>query len=260
MNLFDTHCHLTHHRLRDDLDGVLARARQAGVRGIVCAASDLDEAAASRQLAHAHADLYFLAGIHPHEARNAPADYLQRLEAFSGDARCVGLGEIGLDYHYDFSPRDVQRRVLAEQLALAGRLGRKVVVHTREAFDETLAILRDSPVAPDHVLLHSCTEGVDHVRRALDWGVFISFSGIVTFKNAQDLREAARIVPRERMLVETDGPFLSPEPVRAMRNNEPANVAHVVARLAGTIGLDAEALAQQTTDNARRFFGIGPAE
>jgi TatD DNase family protein len=166
------------------------------------------------------------------------------------------VGEIGLDYHYDFSPRQAQRRVFTEQLDLARRLGRRVVVHTREALEDTLAILRASGIDARHLVFHSCTEDSAGVRRVLDTGAMVSFSGIVTFAGTDYLRQAARLAPDERLLIETDSPYLSPEPVRKMKTNEPANVAHVCACLASVRGVSPEALAELTTANARRFFAL----
>ncbi len=256
MRLIDSHCHLTHNRLRRDLDGVLQRARAAGVVACICASSDLEESRASRALAAQHDWIYFTAGTHPHSAKEVVGDHLAQLEMLAADGRCVAVGEIGLDYHYDFSPRDVQRRVFAEQLELAKRLGKKVVVHTREAFDDTLAILIESGVPGDRIVLHSCTESAANISKALGFGTSIGFSGIVTFSKTGDLRAASLLVPDDRLLIETDAPFLSPEPVRNMKHNEPANVAHIAACLAAVRGIQAEAFAEMTTANAARFFGL----
>jgi TatD DNase family protein len=257
MKLIDTHCHLNNGRLRPIASEALQRARQAGVVAVVCASADFPESYASRTLAEANTDVWFTAGVHPHDAAAAPSDLAGRLQALAGHTRCVAIGEIGLDYHYDYSPRDTQRRVFADQLALAARLDMPVVVHTREAFDDTLAILADSPADLSRTVLHSCTEGPENVGRALELGVWVSFSGIVTFKKSDELRQSALLVPRDRLLIETDAPFLSPEPVRKMKVNEPANVAHVAQCLAGVLGVGVEALAELTTANAVRLFGLG---
>jgi len=254
--LIDTHCHLTHGRLLPGVEAVLDRARQAGLVAIVCATGDLAESRAALGLAHRHADVYALAGVHPHEAKDAPADLCDRLRELAGDARNVGIGEIGLDYHYDFSPRPDQQRVFAEQLALAGELGKTIVIHTREAWADTLALIQGSGVDGSRVIFHSYTEGPQAARQALDLGAAISFSGIVTFKNSLALQETARLVPADRILVETDAPYLAPEPVRKIRTNEPANVAHVAAFLAALRGVSNEDFSRQTTENARRLLGI----
>ena len=296
MQLIDTHCHLAHGRLLPDVGNVLSRARAAGVAAIICAAGDLVESRANLGLAHREKDVFALAGVHPHEAkeyvgdsgnasgeqqRNSedagrmPAthegetpsahadkmsatqpDWLRQVEELAADARNVGIGEIGLDYHYDFSPRDAQRRVFGEQLDLARRLGKNVVVHTREAFEDTLAIIAASGIEGRRIVFHSFTENAAAARRVLDLGATISFSGIVTFARSDELRQAALLVPADRILVETDAPYLSPEPVRKMKTNEPANVRHVAAFLARLRGVATEEVARQTTENAMRFFGL----
>jgi len=259
--LIDTHCHLAHGRLVQQADGAIERARQSGVTRLICAAASVHESKTALSLARGRQDVWCLAGVHPHDAKEASAGYLEAIERLAADAKNVAVGEIGLDYHYDFSPRDAQRRVFAEQLDLAVRLGKPIVVHTREAFDETAAILGESGAAWSRVVLHCCTEPAANVRRAIDLGATVSFSGIVTFTKAAYLREAAALVPDDRLLIETDAPFCSPEPVRKMRTNEPANVVHVAACLAAVRNTTPEAIAAQTTANAIRFFGLpnGPA-
>jgi len=254
--LFDTHCHLAHGRLRQRTDDVLARAAAAGVTRMICAAGDLTDSKAALSLAGDRDNLWCLAGIHPHAAKDAPEHYLAALGQLAGECKNVAIGEIGLDYHYDFSPRDAQRRVFAAQLGLARELGKPVVLHTREAFDDSAGILRESGIDASRVVLHCCTEPPANVRRALDMGLAVSFSGIVTFKRTDDLRAAAAIVPDDRLLIETDSPYCSPEPVRKMQTNEPANVAHVASCLAAVRHTSAEALAELTTANALRIFGI----
>ena len=256
LRFIDTHCHLIHGRLRDQVDDVLARARDAGVVACLCAVGDLTEARAALGLAGKHANVRAMAGVHPHDAKDVPGDYLDRLERLAAHERNVAIGEIGLDYHYEYSPRAEQQRVFAEQLALARRLGKPVVIHTREAFEDTLAILAESGAAGEDLVFHSFTGEAGPTRRVLDLGAMVSYSGIVTFKRTAGLRDTAAIVPDDKLLVETDAPFLSPEPVRKMRTNEPANVAHVARCLAEVRGVTAESLAERTTANAVRHFGI----
>ncbi len=227
----DSHCHLAHARLGGQLQAVLDRAAAAGVVAMVCASADLQEAGRSRELAQRYASVYFTAGLHPHEAKNAPPQYLEVLESLAADPRCVAIGECGLDYHYDFSPRLIQRRILAEQLDLARRLDRKVVIHTRQALTDTLAILKDSGIDGRMLVFHSFTDGPDQARAVLETGALIGLSGIVTFAKAESVRQVAGLVPSDRLLIETDSPYLSPEPVRKMKTNEPANVRHVAACL-----------------------------
>jgi TatD DNase family protein len=254
LTVIDTHCHLAHRRLNQHADEVLQRARDAGVRAVVCAAGDLDEAEAAMELTSRYDDVYFTVGVHPHEAQHAGKDYLRQIGLLADNNRNVAIGEIGLDYHYDLSPREVQRRVFAEQLALAAELAKPVVIHTREAFDDTLAILAESHVEGQRVVFHSFTAGEQQARQALETGGTIGFSGIVTFRKADELRRAAALVPDDRILVETDAPYLSPEPVRKMKTNEPGNVVHVVRRLAAIRGTTDEKIAEITSANAMRLF------
>jgi TatD DNase family protein len=235
---------------------VLTRAETAGVRAVISAASSVGDAAAAAALAAKWPRVYCTAGVHPHDAKDAADDSLAGLEPLVRHPRCVAVGEIGLDYHYDYSPRDAQRRVFADQLALAGRLGRPIVVHTREAFDDTLAVLAESGVDCRRVVFHSFTGPPAETGRALDLGATVGFSGIVTFNKAVELRASAALVPDEQLLIETDAPFLSPEPVRKMKVNEPANVVHVAACLAGVRKCRPERIAEITTANAVGLFGL----
>ena len=260
MRLIDTHCHLAHGRLGRGVAGVLDRAAEAGVLACVCAAGDVHEAGAALEIARRYPNVFCTAGVHPHAAKDFDAAAAAALEDLAAADRNVAVGEIGLDYHYDLSPRGVQREVFAAQLAIAGRAGKAVVVHTREAFDETLAILNEADLDGTRVVFHSFTEGPILLRRALDLGAMISFSGIATFKKAGKLRAAAAGVPDDRILIETDCPYLSPEPVRRQETNEPANVAHVAACLAAVRGVSAERFAETTTENAVRFFGLTVGE
>ena len=254
--LIDTHCHLTDRRLEGDVPGVLARAREAGVIACICAASSIPDSRSAVALAAGHEGVLCMAGVHPHDAKAAGDDYLQRLAELAGCPDNVAVGEIGLDYHYDLSPRRVQQEVFAAQLDLAGRLGKPVVVHTREALDDTLAILRQSNARSERVVFHSFTGEKRETRLVLDAGCWVSYSGIATFNKADAIRQAAVVVPDDRIMVETDAPYLSPEPVRRMKTNEPANVAHVARCLANVRGVEAEDFAELTTANAASFFAL----
>jgi TatD DNase family protein len=275
MRLVDTHCHLANPRLHDQLDDVLNRARQAGMEWLIAATSDLEDSAASARIAAAHSGVYCTAGIHPHEAKDAPAGWEKTLEnlligstgttspgnagGFKG--KCLALGEIGLDYHYDFSPRPVQQAVFAAQLELARKLAVPVVIHTREAFEDTLGILDRSGVDLSRVIFHSFTGPPADAGRIIQRGCYVSFSGIVTFKNAQDVRDSALLVPADRLLTETDAPYLSPQAVRSQKTNEPANVRYIVEFLVELRKVPAEELAEQVLANALVAFGLqGRAE
>ena len=260
MDLIDTHCHLCHGRLYQQVESVLARARQAGVGTLICAAADLHESRTALSLARSREGVYSLAGVHPHEAKAPGEDFIGAIERLAGDPKCLAVGEIGLDYHYDFSERPDQRRVFAEQLALARRIGAAVVLHVREAFADALSILAESGLAGARAVFHSFTGNAAQARAALDLGAMSSFSGIVTFKRAGDVQAAAELVPDDRIMIETDAPYLSPEPVRKMKTNEPANVAHVAEFLARLRNTTPEALAEQTAQNARAFFALDEGE
>ncbi len=255
--LIDTHAHLARGRLAGKTAEVLDRAKANGVAGVICATSDLAESKAAVGLARQFENFWRLAGVHPHDAKEVNDETLRQIEDLAGlDENCIAIGEIGLDYHYDYSPREDQRRVFAAQLALADRLEMPIVIHTREAFEETMAVLRESGVSGSRVIFHSFTGDAAAAREVLDFGAAISYSGIATFKNAGDIRQAAALTPAERILVETDAPFLSPEPVRKQKTNEPANVVHVARRLAELRGMPFDDFAAQTTDNAIRLLGI----
>ncbi|MCK5114183.1 MAG: TatD family hydrolase [Phycisphaerae bacterium] len=258
MKLIDTHAHIAHGRLYQQVDSVLDRAAAAGVVATICAVGDLAESKTALGLARKYAsqNVFWITGIHPHEAKDAPAETPRILGELYAKERCVGIGEIGLDYHYDFSPRPRQREVFATQLEVAKNLSAAIIIHTREAFDETMEILRSSGVDGSRVIFHSFTGGEDEVRTVLDFGAAVSFSGIVTFKSAADIQRAALLVPDDRILVETDCPYLSPEPMRKMKTNEPANVAHVAAFLANLRNTPPENFARGTTENAIRLFNL----
>jgi TatD DNase family protein len=254
--LIDSHCHLADEAFAGDLDAVIERARNAGVTDAVCilAAGDEEEAARARVVRATWDAVRFAAGVHPHAAgayagRAEDAARVTRAHVAAFGASAVG--EVGLDYHYDLAPRDVQQVVFAAQLDLARELGLPVVIHTREAIDDTFALLRHAPGIRG--VFHCFTGDIAMARRALEIDFYVSFAGIVTFPKAADLREAARIVPADRLLIETDSPYLAPVPYRGKRN-EPGYVAEVCATLARARGEDADALDAQLTSNFRRFF------
>ena len=221
MTWIDSHCHL---QALDDADGAIERARAAGVERIVCVGTDLETSREAVELAGRHADVVATVGLHPHDASDLDAQWPE-LEALAAHDAVVAVGETGLDFHYLHSPADVQETAFRAQIELATRLGRALVVHSREAWDDTFRVLA-AEGAPDRTVLHCFTGGPDEARRALDVGAYVSFSGIVTFKTADDVRAAAALVPDDRLLVETDAPYLAPVPHRG-RENEPAWVVAV---------------------------------
>jgi TatD DNase family protein len=240
----DSHCH-------DVRDEVLAEARAAGVGRFVTVGTD---AASSREClaaAQRHDDVWAVAGVHPHDAKDADLD---AIVALLDEERVVAIGECGLDYHYDHSPRDVQRTVFAAQVAIANQRGIPLVIHTREAWDDTFEIL-DAEGVPSRTVFHCFTGGADEARRALDRGALLSFSGIVTFPSAEDLRDAARLCPLDRLLVETDSPYLAPVPNRGKQNRS-AWVPLVGAGVAAAKGVPVDEVEAATSIAAEQVFSI----
>ncbi len=253
--MFDSHCHLTDERLRDDVPGAVARARAAGVRGMVSIASDANDGVAAHALAMAHAEVWSTAGIHPHVAGAATAEDRALVEVLMKRPRVVALGETGLDYYYDTSPRDVQRDLFAWHLQHSALSGLPVVVHSRDAEEDTVALLREADSRATGVL-HCFAAGQPLFDAALELDWYISFGGMVTFKNFTG-QDFLRAVPANRLLLETDSPYLAPVPMRGKRN-EPAFVAHSCAAAATIRGMDAEELGRITEANARRFYRLDP--
>jgi TatD DNase family protein len=255
--LFDSHAHIDFADFGGEVDAVLERARAAGLVGVIAIGAGRGlEAAAAVDLAARFPDVWATVGIHPHDASCADAAALDVLRRLAARPRVVALGEIGLDYHYDHSPRPKQREAFAAQIRLARELHLPVVIHSREAEDDTLAILQGEGVAEVGGVMHCFSGGERLARAALDADLRISFSGVLTFPKAEALRAVARdVVPIERTLVETDAPFLAPVPHRGKRN-EPAFVSFTAAKLAEVVGLSLEDVARITTRTARRVFRL----
>ena len=253
--MIDSHCHVGEPEYDADREAVLARARAAGVEGMIVVAAGPDVESNRRAIAVAERepDCRAVVGIHPHYADRVDDALVAEIRRLAAHPSVVGIGETGLDFHYDHSSRERQAAELHRFAALAGELTLPLVVHSRNAADETLAILGE--VGTRDAVFHCFTYDAAIARRAVDAGYYVSFSGIVTFKNANDLREAARVVPLDRLLVETDSPYLAPEPKRGGRN-EPARVADVVACLARVLAKEVGELAAITAENTRRFFRL----
>jgi TatD DNase family protein len=250
--LIDTHCHLGSEAYDADRGQVLQRAWEAGVRHIVVIGESPEAAAAARGLADTEPRLSATAGVHPHDAKAWSPASAAWLAGCLSDPRVVAAGEMGLDYHYDHSPRAAQHAAFRAQLALAADAGRPVIIHARDADDDVVAILREDARTP--VVLHSFSSGPALLRAGLDSGHYLSFSGMVTFRNWA-LDDAVRAVPLERLLIETDGPYLAPVPQRGKRN-EPAFVRHTAERIAVVRGMDAAELIEATVRNSVRLFGL----
>ncbi len=257
--MIDSHCHIAGPEFTDDLDAVIARATDAGLTHalVILAAEDEPEVRQAREVASRWAGVRFSIGVHPHAAGKFaadPDDAVRRVsQAIDEQPLTRGLGEIGLDYHYDFSPRDVQQTVFRKQIALARTRTLPIVIHTREAEEDTFQILEDEKAGDVPVVLHCFTGDRRMARRALEAGFYISLAGIVTFPRAEELREVARLVPLDRMLIETDSPFLAPVPLRGKRN-EPANVGRVADVIAETRGIARAAVETATGDNFVKVF------
>ncbi|MBP2648885.1 MAG: putative deoxyribonuclease YcfH [Gemmatimonadetes bacterium] len=249
--MIDTHCHLASADYDADRGEVLQRAWAAGLSHIVVIGESPVAAAAALELAASDPRLSATAGIHPHDAKDWSPGSAGWLARSLADPRVVAAGEMGLDYHYDHSPREAQHAAFRAQLALAAQAARPVIIHAREADDDVAAILRSDARTP--VVLHSFSSGPALLRAGLDLGHYLSFSGMVTFRNWA-LDDAVRAVPLERMLLETDGPYLAPVPHRGKRN-EPAFMKHTAERIAAVRGIDAAELIAATSKNARTLFG-----
>jgi len=257
MRLVDSHAHFDHLPDAAAIDATLARARSAGVIriGAIGATHGLGAAEQLPALLAAHPELFGVAGVHPHDAKLWTPDVAARLEALlQATPGIVALGETGLDFHYDLSPRERQAQAFRAQLELARRRALPVVLHVREAHDEARALLAARP--PTSALVHCFTGTVDDARWYLARGFYLSFSGILTFKTAAEIREVAREAPADRILVETDSPYLAPEPERRVFPNEPALVRHTALCLAQVRGITVEQAAELTRENAVRFFGL----
>ncbi len=255
--MIDSHCHLADEAFAADFAGVIARAQAAGITDALCilSAGDEAEAARARGVRSRWDAVRFATGVHPHNA----GAFAGRVDASAEVTRthaaafaACGIGEIGLDYHYDFAPRDVQQTVFAAQLALAREQQLPVIIHTREATDDTFAVLKDA--GGIRGVFHCFTGDLAMARRALDIGFYVSYAGIVTFPKASDLRDTVKIVPADRLLIETDSPYLAPVPHRGKRN-EPACVGRVLDALAAARGERVEDLDAQVTGNFLRLFG-----
>jgi len=270
--LVDTHAHLDSDRFEGEREQVIARAWAAGLEAVISVGTDLKSSRQALALAQQHTGIYATVGIHPHEAARAGPDDLAAIERLCNEDRVVAVGEIGLDYHYNFSPPAKQREWFRAQLGLARRLGKPVVIHDRDAHADTLSILREvvaTSVAPKRSpttkvvstrlglrgVLHCFSGDADMAAQALDMGFHLSFGGPVTFQNARRLQSLVSELPLERILLETDCPYLAPHPHRGKRN-EPAYVQWVAAKIAELRGLSVEQVAEVTTANARQLFAL----
>jgi TatD DNase family protein len=259
VNLIDTHCHLDPAYFADGGDAAMARAREAGVSGfvVVGVGSDLSPARHAVKLARSRpSQVAAVVGVHPHDASTLDDATYGELREMAADPVVACVGEIGLDYHYDHSPRQVQRQAFTRLIGLARELAKPIVVHTRSAAEDTLAILEGEGAGEVGGIIHCFSEDQAFAERALALGFYLSFSGIVTFKNAKSVHEVAASAPEDRILVETDSPYLAPIPLRG-KPCEPAYVLHTARRLAELRGSDLDHVAEVTSLNAARAFRRG---
>ena len=254
IELVDTHAHLNlSGSYRKDLPEVISRAREAGVKRIINVGIDLKTSIKALELAHQYQGLYATGGIHPHEAQKASSATYETLKALFDDPKMVAVGEIGLDYAKEYSPRQIQQEHFAYQLELAKERRLPVVIHSRDASPDIYEILKGH--LPERFVFHCFAGSVSEARLILDLGGYISVTGIVTFPRAENIREVVRYVPLERLMLETDCPFLTPVPFRGKRN-EPAFVRYVAEKVAEVKGITLEECALKTTQNAEEFFGL----
>lgn len=253
--LFDTHVHLNDKQFAKDLDQVFQRMAEMGVTRVLCVAFDMQSSKETVTMAEDRSGVFASVGVHPHDAGEVPEDYLARLAELARHPKVVALGEMGLDYYRDLSPRPVQQRVFREQLALVRELNLPVIIHVRDAFGDLMDILRKDGISPAGGVMHCFSGSWDLAQECMKMGFYISLAGPVTFKNAAKLKDVAMRLPIERLLIETDCPYLTPEPFRG-RRNEPAYVRYVVDHIAALRDIPASELAQITTASAKKLFNV----
>jgi TatD DNase family protein len=263
VTLIDTHCHLNFHSYDDDRDTVITRAAEAGVKCVVNPAIDLDTSQEALQLAARYAGIYAAVGVHPNSSAEFDETMVNGIASLATQPRVVAIGEIGLDYYWDKSPKEKQKAAFEAQLALAARLELPVIIHNREASEDVIAMLETwsrnlPPALHEHAgVLHSFSAPSRVAERALAIGFYLGFTGPVTYKNADELRRIAASAPLDRIVVETDGPFLTPAPLPRKNRNEPSNIPLIVDRLAALRQLSNEEMGRATTTNAVRLFRLG---
>jgi TatD DNase family protein len=256
--LIDSHCHLDFPDFAEDREAVIARAKARGIGRMITISTRVDRFAEIAAISERDADIFCTVGTHPHQAHEEPEASVEQLVRLATHPKCVGIGEAGLDYHYDRAPRDIAARVFRTHIAAARQSGLPLVIHARDADDDVAAILQEEmEKGAFAAILHCFTAGRMLAETGLALGLYVSFSGVVTFKNSDNLRAIARDVPLNRMLVETDAPFLAPVPNRGKRN-EPAFVADTARVLAEVKGVSEADFARATTDNVERVFAKMP--
>ena len=252
---FDSHCHVDEEKFNEDRNTVLARMREHGITRFAVIGSDMETSRHAIAFAKKHPGAVAAGGIHPHEAKGFREEDCEEIARWWKNGEIRAIGEIGLDYYYDFSPRDIQKAVCIRQMELAYELGAPVVYHIRDAHGEMLEIMKSMKQKLTGGIIHCFSGSAEMAKEYLKLGYYISFAGPLTFKKAPKLQEAALLVPKDRLLIETDSPYMAPEPVRG-RRNEPANVRYVGMKLAELRGETAEEVAAYTTENAMKIYGL----
>jgi TatD DNase family protein len=256
MSLIDAHAHLTYEGLIDNIDAVLARSREAGVVGWVTVGTTMEENRKAVELAERFEGMYAAVGFHPHYAKDITPEEISQIKELARHSKVVAIGETGLDFHYNFSKQPAQKEIFRQELELAAELNLPVIVHSRNAFDETMEILKPFEGKLKRVVFHCFGGNAEQARFLVDKGYYISFTGVVTFKTATIAREAVAIVPLDRMMIETDCPYMSPEPMRKQKNNEPALMIHTAAKIAEVKGVSLADFADAVTATTNAFFEL----
>ena len=256
MHLTDTHTHLATETYKEILTQTLEKSRQAGVTQWIAIGTDLQDSQAGINLSRQIDDMFCTVGIHPHEAARQPSDYLDQLAKLATQPKVCAIGEIGLDYHYNFSDPKIQQKVFTEQLQMSQNTSLPIVMHCREAIDDCLSILREWNQPEKPVVFHCFSSDKKDAKSVLDQGYWISFTGTITFKNTLENQQAAQYVPLDRVMLETDCPYLSPAPMRKIKPNEPALLVHTAQKFADLHNKSFEEIAETTTCNSRYFYKL----
>ena len=256
MELIDTHCHLTFEPLAGDIEGVLERSKAAGVTSWITVGTDPSHNQKAVELADKFENMYAAIGIHPHDADSVTAQTLNQLKELTQNVKVVAIGETGLDFHYNFSKQPAQRRVFVQQLKIAEEFNLPVIIHSRDAFDETMDVLEQFGSGVKRVVFHCFSGSAEQANIVLTKGYYISLTGVVTFKNASKTQEVAKFTPIDRLMLETDCPYMSPEPMRKQKINEPALMIHTARFIADLKQMDLADFAHAVTATSGTFFNL----
>ncbi len=256
MELIDTHCHLTFDDLAGDIEAVLQRSKAAGVTGWITVGTDPQHNQKAVELADKFENMYAAIGIHPHDADTVTASTLNQLKELAQNVKVVAIGETGLDFHYNFSKQPAQRRAFVQQLKIAAEFNLPVIIHSRDSFDETMDILKQFGSGLRKIVFHCFSGSPGQAKLILEKGFYISLTGVVTFKNAKLTQEVAKITPTDRLMLETDCPYMSPEPMRKQKINEPALLLHTAKFVAELKEMDLPDFATAITTTSKIFFNL----